>query len=107
MYNVNYKNPFKKNIRTQTTISFMEANLLSTYYSIVMCDYKDISKEKVKEMFLGACKEFNESREFVEMMEKQEKENRSYKSCVLNHCLFEMAYVDNIRKAKEIEITIT
>lgn len=101
MYKVNYKNPFKNNIRTQTTINFMEANLLSAYYSIVKNEYKDISKEEVQMMFLGACDEFNESVEFHEFMEEQSEEQRVYKECVLNHCIFEMAFVDNLRKTAE------
>lgn len=101
MQKVNYINPFKKNMRTQTTISFMEANLLSAYYSIVKNEYKDISKEEVQEMFIQACKDFTESVCFGEFVEEQEEEQRNFKECVLNHCIFEMANVDNLRKASE------
>lgn len=79
----------------------MEANLLSAYYSIVKNEFKDISKEDVQTMFIGACDEFNESVEFHDFMEEQSEEERIYKDCVLNHCIFEMAYVDNLRKARE------
>lgn len=99
MQKVNYINPFKNNIRTQTTLSFMDANLLSAYFSIVKNEYKDISKEEVQEMFIQACEDFKESDNFHDFLEEQEEEQRLFKECVLNYCIFEMANVDNLRKS--------
>ena len=100
MQKVNYTNPFKNNMRTQTTISFIEANLLSAYYSIVKDEYKDISKEEVQEMFIQACEDFKKSEGYSEFVEEQEEEKRVFKECVINNCIFEMAHADNVRKTK-------
>jgi hypothetical protein len=98
MYKINYKNPFKENKRTQTTISFLEANLLCAYMSIVKGKEKDISKEEVQEMFKEACESFKKSYGFSDFMEEQKEEQRNFKECVLNNCTFEMT---DIKKFKE------
>lgn len=101
MHKVNYKNPFKNNKRTQTTISFMEANLLTAYYLIVKDEEKDISKEEVQEMFIGACNEFKKTNCFNDFMDEQKEEQRIFKECVLNNCIFEMENMSRMKKLLE------
>lgn len=101
MHKVNYKNPFKNNKRTQTTISFMEANLLTAYYLIVKDEEKDISKEEVQEMFIGACNDFKEEYYFDDFMNEQKEEQRIFKECVLNNCIFVMENISRSQKKWE------